>query len=273
MPSVFSSSVNEMPWLIRADFTDQVVWDEVARAAGVGRTGLDDDVQVEFVVIDDAEFGGLTPGRLLGLEPDEHGTFLVVDEVTITHPEHPLLAVDVGTEPGRWFRLIPSQVQDFAVNMLIANMDFADFGDSVGPDGIFRGFGSGAPGPASADLIDDLCREADPEDPSSFIGQLIRERFWNPASWQRLEAGMREACRRYDGSAEIPRDLTAAFHSVMVRTPNLVAHRGMIPMDLGALEVRLERIRVLGAWFFRGWTLERCDEPLPGEYDPNASHG
>ena len=42
---MFSSSVNEMPWLIRADFTDQVVWDEVvARAAGVDRTGLDDDV-------------------------------------------------------------------------------------------------------------------------------------------------------------------------------------------------------------------------------------
>jgi len=207
--------------------------------------------------------------------------------MTIIHSERPLLAIDVGDEPGRSFRLIPSEVQGFAVNMLISNMDFADFGDSVGPDGIFRGFGSGpppelpltdAPTPIDqsahpAGSIDDVCREADPDDPSSFIGQLIRERFWNPESWQRLEAGMREACRRYDGSAEVPRDLTAAFHSVMVRTPNLVADPGMIPMDPGAVEVRLERIRVLSAWFFRGWTIDRDDGPLPGEYDPNASHG
>ncbi len=287
MTSVFSSSVNDTPWLIRADFTDQVVWDEVARAAGVGGFESGDDVQVEFVVTDDEEFEGLTPARLLTLEPYQHGVFFVVDRVTITHPERPLMTVDVGDEPGRSFRLIPSEVQDFAVNMLIGNMDFADFADSFDRDGIFRGFGS-EPSPESASaglpahidpsehpagLISDVRREADPDNADSFIGQLIRERFWNPASWQRLEAGMREACRRYDRSAEVPRDLTAAFHSVMVRTPNLVAHPGMIPMHPGALQDRLERIKVLSAWFFRGWTLERCDEPLPGEYDPNAPHG
>jgi hypothetical protein len=290
MPSVFSSSVNEMPWLIRADFTDQVVWDDVVRAVGADESS-EGHREIDFVVVDEAEFDGLTPARLLQLEPDKYGTFFVVDLVTVTHPEHPLLAVDVGEEPGRSFRLIPSQVQEFAVNMLISNLDFADFVDNLDPDAIFRGFGLGASsvpmssaitihheevekaGDGLAGLIGDVGREADPDDAKSFIGQLISERFWNPASWQRLEAGMREACRRYDGTAEIPRELTDAFHSVMVRTPNLVAQQGMTPMDSGALEVRLERIRVLSAWIFRGWTLDRCDEPLPGEYDPNAPHG
>jgi len=272
-----------MPWLIRTDFTDQLGWEEVARVLGVSQFEPADD-DASFAVVDDPEFTGMTPAGLLALEPYQYGSYFLFDHVTVTHPERPLLAVDVHDDPGRTFRLIPSEVEDFAANMLIANMDFADFGDSVDSDGIFRGFDSGPPaGPAATDspdqsdisigLIDDLRREADPDDANSFIGQLMREVFWNPASWQRLEAGMREACRRYDNTAEVPRDLTAAFHSVMVRTPNLVAQPDMIPMDPGALEVRLERIMALSAWFFRGWTMQRLDEPLPGEYDPNVSHG
>jgi hypothetical protein len=126
---------------------------------------------------------------------------------------------------------------------------------------------------SSPGSLDDLRREADPDNPTSFIGQFIREGFWNPASWQRLEAGMREACRRYNGAEEIPRDLAAAFHSVMVRTPNLLALSGTISMVPGAMETRLERIRVLSAWFFRGWTTEQIAGPLRGDYNPDAFHG
>ena len=128
-----------MPWLIRADFADQLVWAEVARAVGASRSESADD-EAGFVVVDDPEFEGLTPTRLLALEPHHYGTFFLFDHVGVAHPDHPLLAVDVHDEPGRSFRLIPSEVADFAANMLIANMDFADFADSVDPDGIFRGF-------------------------------------------------------------------------------------------------------------------------------------
>jgi len=92
MTSVFSSSVNEMPWLIRGDFSDQVVWDEVARAVGVGRTESDDDAQVDFVVINDAEFEAVTPTRLLELEPYEHGTFFCGR----SYDDHPLRAPATG---------------------------------------------------------------------------------------------------------------------------------------------------------------------------------
>jgi len=63
MSSVFSSSVHEMPWLIRSDFTDQLVWEEVVRALGVSRFESGDD-EASFVVVDDPAFAGLTPAGL-----------------------------------------------------------------------------------------------------------------------------------------------------------------------------------------------------------------
>ena len=288
MAADFSSPTdNEMPWLVRADFTDQVAWEQICRAVLVDPDSPDENGQVGFVIVDDIELDGLTPARLLELEPHEGGGDFLVDHQTMSHPDRPVVAVDVADEPGRSFRLIPTAVQSFAVNMLLANMDFDDFANSVDADGIFRGFG---PIPVVAALpevqstptqagpvgsIADLIREADPDQPNSFVGELIREAFWNPASWQRLETGMREACRMYNGSTEVPRALTRAFHSVMVRVPNLV----MLPrfltmgMDPTGLEARLNRISVLSSWFFRGWTLTRPEGPLPGEYDPNVSSG
>ena len=277
----------EMPWLVRADFTDQTAWEDICRAVLVDPDFPDEDPQLVFAVVDDRHLDGLTPARLLELEPHRAGGYFLVDHHTISHPDRPVMAVDVVDEPGRSFRLIPSVVQAFAVNMLLANMDFDDFANGADADGIFRGFrpipdvalpdirGSVPTRSGPVGSIADLIREADPDRPESFVGELIREAFWNPASWQRLEAGMREACNAYNGSAEVPRALTRAFHSVMVRVPNLV----MLPrframgMDPASLEARLDRINVLSTWFLRGWTLSPPAGPLTGEYDPNISAG
>ena len=62
------------------------------------------------------------------------------DRTTFEYPEHPLLVVDLLGEPGRAFRALPEQVQSIENNLSLANMDFEDFADSVGDDGIFRGF-------------------------------------------------------------------------------------------------------------------------------------
>jgi len=43
-------------------------------------------------------------------------------------------------EYGREFCAIPSQIQGIETNLTIANMDFEEFADSVGADGVFRGF-------------------------------------------------------------------------------------------------------------------------------------
>ena len=58
----------------------------------------------------------------------------------LTHPEFPILVVDLYASRGREFRALPTQVQAIQNNLSIANMDFADFAEAVDADGIFRGF-------------------------------------------------------------------------------------------------------------------------------------
>src|SRR5262249_59564922 len=67
-------------------------------------------------------------------------TFMfVVDRTTMTHEEHPVAVLDLWREPGRTFRVIPSQMWAVQNNLWLANMDFFEFANAVGYDGIFRG--------------------------------------------------------------------------------------------------------------------------------------
>ena len=139
MSSPFSSTDDRGPWLIRADFTDQRRWEEIGAAAAVDRWRDDRPTVAEvFRVVDDLRYDGLTPAGLLALAPYPHAVYLLVDHVTITHPEHPLLAVDAWEEPGISFRLVPDTVASFVANRSIANMDFSDFAEDLHPDGIHR---------------------------------------------------------------------------------------------------------------------------------------
>jgi hypothetical protein len=68
-------------------------------------------------------------------------TFLfIIDRVTITDPEMPIVALDMHEEPGRWFRVLPGRIWSVENNLSLANMDFREFADSTDPDGVFRGF-------------------------------------------------------------------------------------------------------------------------------------
>lgn len=53
-----------------------------------------------------------------------------------------LIYVDLYDQPGRSFRCAVSEIASIEANLAIANMDFEDFADSIGPDGVFRGFPS-----------------------------------------------------------------------------------------------------------------------------------
>ncbi len=64
----------------------------------------------------------------------------IVDRIALTHPEHPILVVDLYTEPGRTFRVIPAEMWAVENNLSIVNMDFFEFADYVDQDGIYRGF-------------------------------------------------------------------------------------------------------------------------------------
>jgi hypothetical protein len=67
----------------------------------------------------------------------------IVDRIAITHPEHPLLGlfslvilvVDFNVEPGRTFRVLPSDMWGVENNLSLSNMDFAEFADCVDQNG------------------------------------------------------------------------------------------------------------------------------------------
>jgi len=89
------------------------------------------------------ETGFQTPATDMMRQIEWFGNYtfvFIVDHIALTHPDHPIQVVDLYTEPGRVFRVIPSEMWAVQNNLSIANMDFEDFADAVDQDGIFRGF-------------------------------------------------------------------------------------------------------------------------------------
>ena len=129
----------ENPLVLRTDFSNQSAWEEIRaeiqKPVGIFRFRAN----VEF--IDDTAYQDITKEQLLQLVPEDynHNLIMVVDQVAISHPELPLLIIDLYDEPGREFRAIPSQIQGIENNLSIANMGFYEFAELVDEDGIFRG--------------------------------------------------------------------------------------------------------------------------------------
>jgi hypothetical protein len=130
------------PLVIRTDFEGQRAWKTICKLirAPVPAPGDAFYACVEF--LEDHAFRGLSKGELLARVPSDynHSFLFVVDATTTTHPEFPILVVDLRREPGRSFRAIPSTIQSIENNLSIANMDFFEFAQAVDKDEIFRGF-------------------------------------------------------------------------------------------------------------------------------------
>lgn len=128
--------------VLRTDFSEQSTWDLICKMIQkpVGLFGF--RANVDF--LSDEEYSNMTKEQLMSLIPKDynHAFIMVVDQTTISHPDHPLLVIDLfGVEIENEFRAIPSQIQAIENNLSIANMDFEDFASEVGEDGIFRGYG------------------------------------------------------------------------------------------------------------------------------------
>jgi hypothetical protein len=95
---------------------------------------------VEF--IDDVDFADIRKDQLLEILPMvyNHSFIIVADQMAISHPEHPLLIINLFDRSAHEFRALPAQIQGIENNLSIANMDFEEFADSVDGDGVFRGF-------------------------------------------------------------------------------------------------------------------------------------
>ncbi len=124
--------------VVRTDFSNDAAWEAIC--AAIRKPVGIFQAYVDFV--DDPAFTGITVDQIPSLI--RKGVFrsfiFIVDQFALSHPEHPILVVDLYTEPGRIFRVIPSEMWGVENNLSLANMDFAEFADAVDPDGIFRGY-------------------------------------------------------------------------------------------------------------------------------------
>lgn len=125
--------------VLRTDFSNDLIWkaicEEIQRPVGIFHFRAN----VEF--LDDAQYASITKEQLLELIPSnyDHSFIVIADQTAISHPDRPLLVVDLYEGSGNEFRAIPPQMQSIENNLSIANMDFEEFAEAVDADGIFRG--------------------------------------------------------------------------------------------------------------------------------------
>jgi hypothetical protein len=124
--------------VLRTDFSDAVTWDAITAACGEPSP---EGFGAGLSFVSDPAFAGVGTGQVVGMPgAADRGFLFLVDSVTITHPEMPLLAVDLRHEPGRSFRVVPTKMWSVENNLSMSNMDFFEFANNVDPDGVFRGF-------------------------------------------------------------------------------------------------------------------------------------
>ncbi|MFI9046128.1 DUF6924 domain-containing protein [Streptomyces sp. NPDC053427] len=158
MPLAIPVGLEELTPLIRTDYADQAAWEtfishfrdneEENPLPGVKVLDdpPDDEDGIAFAVIDDPAYANLTAEQLLELSAEgtgeEYGMLLVVDKSALASSEYPVLAIDRSEEQedrGRAFRIVLSELVDFAGRMEIADCDFCDYADYADPDGTYRG--------------------------------------------------------------------------------------------------------------------------------------
>lgn len=152
-----NSSQESYPWVIRTDLSDDNQWSTVRDliSAPQREAGMEFFAYVKFV--SNEKHRDKEPNAVVLSLPDGYpGMFcFVVDQECIENPEHPVLVIGFYPSDNEsfdrlprstpadgivTFRALPSQIQAIQNNLSIANMDFAEFADSVDGDGVFRGF-------------------------------------------------------------------------------------------------------------------------------------
>ncbi len=88
-------------------------------------------------LVSEGEYEGLVVGRIGDVVPHDwdHLFVFLADHQALSDPERPVLCVDLCDEPGRSFRVIPSEMWGIANNLSIANMGFESVRSiSIGSD-------------------------------------------------------------------------------------------------------------------------------------------
>ncbi len=122
----------------RTDYSDDAAWDIVCAAIRAPVDGF----QANVTFVTDPALDGVDVAGLLDLLPsDLNRSFVfVLDAAALYDREHAVAVVDLREQRGRVFRVIPSEAWGVENNLSLGNMDFAEFADVGGADGVFRGF-------------------------------------------------------------------------------------------------------------------------------------
>jgi hypothetical protein len=130
--------------LIRTDFTNQAAWDDLC---GMIRQSAPEGLLTDMQIVDDPSYQGVTSQQILTLVPPdcEYSYLALVDEITtasqVRTQDRTLLIIDLDDEdPGGQFRTVASELASIDANLSTANLDFHDYADGVGEDGVYRGF-------------------------------------------------------------------------------------------------------------------------------------
>jgi hypothetical protein len=130
--------------ILRVDFSNDALWAQLEEEI---TSPTDEGFLADVEFVEDRALAGLDESAIVDALPRsfpddyEHPVIFVADQVTMTAPDHPLLVVDLHeAAAAKAFRSTPRQVQAIENNLSIANLDYADFANSVDADGIFRGF-------------------------------------------------------------------------------------------------------------------------------------
>lgn len=132
---------SEAALVIRTDFSDERGWKAIrSRIQSPFRP-----FRPEVLLVEEQEYEGVGVDELLRLIPDDnqHSFVALADRAAMSPPDHALLLVNLNPyeQPrGATFRAVPSQLGGIATNLSLGNMDFREFAESVGADGVFRGF-------------------------------------------------------------------------------------------------------------------------------------
>jgi hypothetical protein len=128
--------------VLRTYFSDEAAWGAICAAIQEPYCSPFGEFRAYMDFLSELEYDGATVEQILSLIPDDyyHSFISIADQIALSHSENPILVVDLNDEPGRAFRVIPSEMWGVENNLSIANMDFDEFVDSVDPDGVFRGF-------------------------------------------------------------------------------------------------------------------------------------
>lgn len=131
----FPKSENAL--VIRTDYSDQGTWEKIREIILTPVDGF--LAYVDF--IDDTEYADISKEQVMDLHRENGQSYaMIVDQLTVSDKDHPLLIVDLLTNPGAEFRAEPGQIQSVQNNLSLANLDFSDFADSIDESGVFRGF-------------------------------------------------------------------------------------------------------------------------------------